>query len=702
MPLQKIVFKSGVNKENTRYTTEGGWYDCDKIRFRQGTPEKLGGWQRISTATFLGVCRSLWSWVTLGAQRLMGVGTNQKFYVEQGGQYYDITPLSVTHTLGTNPFSTDTATNTGTTTTVTVTDASGGVANGTYVTFSGATTVAGLNLNGEYQVTVAGTSTTTYTITVAGTAASTTTGGGSAVRAMYQVPIGPAYALPLTGWGAGGWGLGAWGIGTNSTDSLRIWNQTNFGEDLLYGPVAGPLYYWNATIGTTGTVFTITIASPGVVTTTISLADGEAVSLLTTGALPTGLTVGTLYYVVNSTGTTFNLAATPGGAAINTSGTQSGAHSFSTRGVPITSLAGASDAPISQNFFTVSDVSRFVICFGTNDTGTTTVDPMLIRWSDQESITDWTPTATNQAGSIRISHGSRIVTAMQNRQEIVVWTDSSVYSMQYLGPPYVWNVQLLADNISITGINAPAIAAGVIYWMGVDKFYKYDGRVQTLRCDLRQHIFSDINAAQYEQVFAGTNEGFNEVWWFYCSRNSNTVDKYVVYNYMEDVWYYGTMARTAWLDSGLRDYPVAATYTYNIVNHEEGVDNNETGTALPIEAYITSSEFDIGDGHNFGFVWRILPDLTFRGSTADTPKVTMYLYPLQNSGSGYNNPASEGGVNYANVQRTSTVEVEQFTGEIYTRVRGRQMAFKIRSADLGTTWQLGSPRIDIRPDGRKS
>ena len=702
MPLKKIVFKSGVNKENTRYTTEGGWYDCDKVRFRQGTPEKLGGWQRISTATFLGVCRSLWSWVTLGAQRLMGVGTNQKFYVEQGGQYYDITPLDVARTLGANPFSTDTATNTGTTTTVTVTDASGGVANGTYVTFSGATTVAGLDLNGEYQVTVAGTSTTTYTITVAGTAASTTTGGGSAVRAMYQVPIGPAYALPLTGWGAGGWGLGAWGIGTNSTDSLRIWNQTNFGEDLLYGPVAGPLYYWNATIGTTGTVFTITLASPGVVTTTISLADGEAVSLLTTGALPTGLTVGTLYYVVNSTGTTFNLAATPGGAAINTSGTQSGVQSFSTRGVPITSLAGASDAPISQNFFTVSDVSRFVICFGTNDTGTTTIDPLLIRWSDQESITDWTPTATNQAGSIRISHGSRIVTAMQNRQEIVVWTDSSVYSMQYLGPPYVWNVQLLADNISITGINAPAIAAGVIYWMGVDKFYKYDGRVQTLRCDLRQHIFSDINAAQYEQVFAGTNEGFNEVWWFYCSRNSYTVDKYVVYNYMEDVWYYGTMARTAWLDSGLRDYPVAATYTYNIVNHEEGVDNNETGTALPIEAYITSSEFDIEDGHNFGFVWRILPDLTFRGSTADTPKVTMYLYPLQNSGSGYNNPASEGGVNYANVQRTSTVEVEQFTGEIYTRVRGRQMAFKIRSADLGTTWQLGSPRIDIRPDGRKS
>lgn len=702
MPLQKILFKPGVNRENTRYTTEGGWYDCDKIRFRQGTPEKIGGWQRISSSSFVGVCRSLWAWVTLGAQRLMGVGTNKKFYIEQGGQYYDITPLSMTHALGANPFATDTATNTGTTTTVTVTDASGGFIDGQYVTFYGATTVAGLDLNGEYPITVTGVSSTTYTVTVTGTAASTTTGGGSAVRAMYQVEPGAAYEIPLSGWGAGGWGLGAWGVGTNSLDPLRIWNQVNFGEDLLFGPAGQALYYWNATIGTTGTVFTVTIASPAVVTTTISLADGEAVMLTTTGTLPTGLTVGTIYYVVNSTGTTFNLAATAGGAAINTSGTQSGTLYFSTRGIPLTSLAGGSDVPIIQNFFTVSDVSRFVICFGTNDYGASTIDPMLIRWSDQESLTDWTPSATNQAGSIRLSHGSTIVTALQNRQEIVVWTDSSVYSMQYLGAPYVWNVQLLADNISIPSINAATVASGVIYWMGVDKFYKYDGRVQTLRCDLRQYIFSNINAGQSQQIFASTNEGFNEIWWFYCSSNSTTIDKYVVYNYLEDIWYYGSMARTAWLDSGLREYPVAATYDLNIVNHEQGVDDNTTGTSTAIEAYITSSEFDIGDGHNFGFVWRILPDLTFRNSTATLPKATMYLYPLQNSGSGYNNPASEGGVNYANVQRTSAVEVEQFTGEIFTRVRGRQMAFKIRSADLGTAWQLGSPRIDIRPDGRKS
>jgi hypothetical protein len=237
--------------------------------------------------------------------------------------------------------------------------------------------------------------------------------------------------------------------------------------------------------------------------------------------------------------------------------------------------------------------------------------------------------------------------------------------------------------------------------MGIDKFYKYDGRVQTLRCDLRQYIFNDINTFQYEQVYAGTNEGFNEVWWFYCSANSDTNDKYVVYNYAEDTWYYGTMARTAWLDTSLRDYPIAATYENNIVDHESGLNDNVNGTPAAIEAYITSSEFDIDDGHNFGFVWRIIPDLTFRGSTATSPTAVMYLYPLQNSGSGYNNPASEGGSNYASVVRTTAVPIEQFTGQIYTRVRGRQMAFKISSNQLDTTWQLGAPRIDIKPDGRR-
>jgi hypothetical protein len=327
---------------------------------------------------------------------------------------------------------------------------------------------------------------------------------------------------------------------------------------------------------------------------------------------------------------------------------------------------------------------------------------MLVRWSDQESVTNWTPAITNQAGSIRLSHGSEIVTAMQSRQEILIWTDSSMYSLQYLGPPFVWGHQLLADNVSIAGPNASAIASGVVYWMGIDKFYKYDGRTNTLRCDLRQYIFQDINTSQAEQIFASTNEGFNEVWWFYCSANSTSVNKYVVYNYLEDAWYYGTMARTAWLDSGLRQFPIAATYTYNIVNQESGVNDNETGTELPINAYITSSEFDIGDGHNFGFVWRMLPDITFRGSeTSPTPQVTMTLLPLQNSGSGYNVPPSVGGVDFGTVARIGTYTIEQFTGQINTRVRGRQMSFKVESDQIGTAWQLGAPRIDIRPDGRR-
>jgi hypothetical protein len=618
MPLQKIMFKPGVNRENTRYTTEGGWYDCDKVRFRQGTPEKIGGWQRISSTTFLGVCRSLWNWITLGSQNLLGVGTNLKFYIENGGAYNDITPIRATVALANNPFST-----TNLSTTVTVTDAAGGYTNGAYVTFSGATAVGGLTLNGEYSITTIGTSTTTYTITASSAATSTAVGGGAAVSAAYQVNPGPEYAVPLAGWGAGAWGSGTWGIGVTSVDSLRIWNQNNFGQNLIFGPRGGALYYWDA------------------------------------------------------------------------------ATSLTTRGVLLSSLSGASGVPLYQNFMLISDASRFVIVFGTNELGDTILDPMLIRWSDQEDAVEWTPSITNQAGSVRLSHGSRIVMALQSRQEILVWTDSALYSLQYLGPPYVWSSQLLADNISVVGPNAVAIASGVVYWMGVDKFYKYDGQSQTLRCDLREYIFSDINSAQYEQVFASTNEGFNELWFFYCSETATAIDKYVVYNYGEDIWYYGSMARSAWLDSGLRNYPLAATYNYNVVNHEQGVDDSATGTTLPIEAYITSSEFDIGDGHNFGFVWRILPDITFRGSTATSPQATMYLKPLQNSGSGYNNPESVGGSNNGAVTRTAVIPVEQFTGQINTRVRGRQMAFKIDSTALGVTWQLGAPRMDIRPDGRR-
>lgn len=767
MPLQKILFKPGVNKENTRYTTEGGWYECDKIRFRQGNPEKIGGWNLFAAATFLGICRSFWNWITLTFFNLLGVGTNLKFYIVNGGAFYDVTPIRRTDTL-TNPFQaaystlsgdisdTDTSltvtsgTNfasvgvlrigsedirytikvgnvlsglargyNGTTAashvsgtgvgsyTVTVTDNSNGAVNGDFVTYSGGSmTSLGGNitvavLKNTFQLTFVNTNTYTINVSTYSTAADTL--GGGAVTAQYEVNTGNEFQVPISGWGAGPWGSGTWGNGGATTIPLQIWNQYNFGEDLIYGPRGGGIYYWDATIGYAPLeVLSISIANPAVITipSGYKLADGTAISFNTTGALPIGMSIGTIYFVTNSTGSSFKIALTRGGTPIITSGSQSGLHTISPRGINL-ALLGDADTPIYQNYLLISDASRFVLVFGTNDYGSTSIDPMLIRWSDQEDPFTWTPAATNQAGSLKLSHGSEIVTAVQTRQEIVVFTDSSVYSLQYLGPPFVWQSQLLGDNISIIGPNAATIASGVIYWMGFDKFYAYDGRVQTLNCDLRRHVFEDFNYQQYQQVFCGTNEGFNEVWWFYCSKNSFTIDRYVIYNYLERIWYYGTMARTAWLDSGLLQYPLAATYNHHVVQHEVGVDDMETGSPMPIEANISSSEFDIGDGHNFGYVWRVLPDLTFIGSEPaggvyPTPKVTMTLYPMRNSGSGTGYPGVDTvtkGSNY--------VITEEFTGQVYTRVRGRQLIFKISSDQVGTTWQLGAPRIDIRPDGRR-
>jgi len=697
--LKKIPLKPGVNRENTRYTSENGWYESDKIRFRQGTPEKLGGWQRISASTFLGVCRSLWNWVTLGSQNLLGVGTNLKFYIENGGVYYDVTPIRAEVTL-TNPFTTVNLSSV-----VTVSDAAGNYKNNDYVTFTGATAVGGITLSGEYQITyISGA--TTYTITAASAATSAATGGGT-VYAVYQVNTGPEYAVPLSGWGSNVWGSGTWGNTVSTTDALRIWNSDNFGQDLIYGPRGLPLYYWNANIGVTPSTVTITIASPAVVTAILNLADKTAIQFQTTGALPTGLLVGTTYYTKYLSATTFNLALTPGGASIITTGTQSGVTQISPRGILVSTLNGASSVPLYQNNFIISDASRFVLVFGTNDYGSTVLDPMLVRWSDQESMVEWSPAATNQAGSVRLSHGSRIVTILQSRQEILVWTDSTLYSMQYLGAPIVWGSQLLADNVSIAGPNAMALAANVTYWMGVDKFYKYDGQVQTLSCDLRQYVYGNINPLQFEQVYSSTNEGFNEVWWFYCSETSNTIDKYVIYNYLENVWYYGNIARTAWLDTGLRNYPIAATYAGNLVNHEFGVDDGTLATPVAIEASITSAQFDLDDGNNMAFVWRMLPDLTFRGSTDGTvPSLTMQLLPLKNSGSGYNVPKSVGGTSTDASQavtatQTYPIDLDTYNGQVNIRVRGRQMSIKISSNQIGTQWQLGSPRIDIRSDGRR-
>jgi hypothetical protein len=622
MPLKKLLLKPGVNRENTRYTNEGGWYDCDKIRFRQGTPEKIGGWVQTANTRFLGVCRSLLSWVTLRSVKLLGVGTNLKMYIQRGSEYVDITPIRETTAAGAVTFE---ATN-GSSVLV-VFDTLSNVRVGDFVTYSGAVSLGGNVtaevLNREHQVaSIVSINSYRIVVNVTATAADTGDGGSSTVGA-YQVSVGPSGQDVQTGWGGGPWGLGAWGIGLSEPEPLRIWNQANYGQDLIFGPRGGGLFYWQDS----------------------------------------------------------------GGEAIN-------------RGFSIAGLPEASDVPLFQNKLLVSDVSRFVLCFGANDVGQTTLDPMLVRWSDQEDFTQWTPSITNQAGSLRLSSGSQIVTAIQTRQEIVIFTDTAVYALQYQGPPYVWGAQILGDNTSIMGPNAVATASNVTYWMGADKFYRYDGRVQTLRCDLRQYIFQDFNFTQNEQVFAGTVEEFSEIWWWYPSQGSEVPNRYVVYNYEEDIWYYGTMTRTAWLDSKIVGKPISA-YANRILQQETGVDDASEGTPAPIAAYITSSEIDIDEGDRFGFVWRILPDVTFRGSSAANPQLTMSLLPLQNSGSGYQVPASVAGTNSAPVTRTAVFPVEQFTGIIYTRVRGRQMSMKVESTGLGVNWQLGAPRIDVKPDGRR-
>jgi len=699
--IKKLVFKSGVNRENTRYYTEGGWYDCDKIRFRQGSPQKLGGWNRISSNTFEGVCRSLWAWETLGQDTLIGIGTNSKFYISRGGAYYDITPIDPTKSANlTNPFTT-----TNGSTVITVAASGHGAINGDYVTYNGASplggTITAAVLNTEHQITYIDAN--SYSISVSVAANSLDTGKGGTVRAVYQINVGPEYQTPVTGWGAGAWGSGSWGSGQSGVDSMRLWSQSNYGQDLIFGPRGGAIYYYYADRSTSSTAVTsITVASPAVITVPSgTYTNNSPIVFETSGALPTGLSTGTVYYIRNYVSGVFNVSLTPSGSLITTTVAGSGTQYISNRAVNLTTIDGASDVPTIQNYITVSDTFRFVFAFGCNDYGATTQSPLLVRWSDQENAADWTPSVTNQAGSLTLTRGSQIITALQTRQEILVWTDSTLYSMQYLGYPLVWSAQLMGDNISIIGENAAALASGVVYWMGRDKFYKYDGRVQTQNCDLREYVFNNFNSLQNEQVFASTNEGFNEVWWFYCSVNSTEVDKYVVYNYAEDIWFYGTMGRTAWLDSGILEFPLAATYTHNLVNHESGLDNNETAVPTAIESYITSSETDIDDGHNFVFIRRVLPDLTFRGSTTTSPTATLSIIPLMNSGSGYTDPASVGGSDSAAVTRTATVPIEQFTGQVFIRVRGRQFSFKIENNQLGSMWQLGAIRLDIKQDGQR-
>ncbi len=724
MPLQKLQFRPGVNREGTTLANEGGWYDCDKIRFRSGYPEKIGGWAVETYSTFLGICRSLWNWVTLKNFNIMGVGTNLKFYLESGGIYYDITPLRATN-LNTTTFAADTSAPFSAF--ITVTDGSASSLQvGDFVTFSNAVSLGGnitdTVLNQEYQIqtVVSGTS---YTIAAraAGTSVNGVNFAVNTTTSYISLPVGTTMAngntvVLVIGAGAPG--------GLNYTTTYYLVNVTGNICQLALTNGGTPITLTSEGIGLQALYFTVesnaSDSGTGGSATDAAYQINTGYPLYTIG---TGWGAGPWSRSTWGSGTTTGfglqlrlwsqsnfgeiLLFNPRGGAIYSWDPGSGAvPTYGTRG----SVVSGTYTPSLVNEIMVSDSSRIVIAFGCNDPSgtyaTTGLDPMQIRWTTQESYTVWEPQPTNQAGDYRLSHGSEIVGVLQTRQEINVWTDAAIYSMQYLGPPLVYGFTLLADNISIASPNAMATASGVVYWMGVDKFYIYSGRVETLPCSVRTYIYNDINRDQFAQVQAGTNEGYSEVWWFYCSANSNEIDRYVIFNYLDRVWYYGSMDRTAWLDSPLRQFPVATTGKNLLVYHEAAIDDGSTNPPSPINAYVQSSDFDIGDGHNYGFVWRIIPDITFDGSnttgtTTVNPAVQFTVRPRQNPGSGYGVSASPTVSSTQSYAGQTTYTVQEFTEIVYSRIRGRQMAFKVSSDTIGTQWQLGTPRIDVRPDGRQ-
>jgi hypothetical protein len=736
MPLQKLQFRPGLNREGTNYANEGGWYDGDKIRFRSGFPEKIGGWSRLSNDTYLGTARSLWNWIDFGGSNYLGVGTNIKYYIESGSQYNDITPFIDDSAL-TNAFAATSGSST-----IVVTDGTYTPNLGDYINISGAVSLGGnitaAVLNQEYVVSGI-ISSTKYTIqaknNITGAPvlanASDIGGGGAGITINYQVPIGNDVYTLGTGWGAGSWSPTIVATVTNAlatTNGSGTIEVTQTAHGLSTGnfvSIVGAAAVGGIPAALLNTTFQITVT--GVDTYTI-LTNGNTGSVTATSTATGG---GTFFIFPQSGSRGWGAAFTSGigsqlrlwsndnfGQDLVIAPRGGGiyywreATGLATRAQQLSKLADLEGfdgdyVPNQTNQIISSAIQRFVIAMGSNSylsgDPDTPFDPMLVRWSDQENPYQWVPEVTNQAGEFSLSSGSFIMTAKATRQEILIWTDSCLYSMQYLGAPYVWGFNILMDNISIMSPNAAITINNVTYWMGTDKFYMYSGRVETLPCALRQYIFEDINKDQSFQVFAGGNEGYNEVWWFYVSQSSQgtTVDKYVIYNYLDQVWYYGSMARTAWLDSGIRQFPMAADYNSRILYHESSVDDNAGLTSVPIAAYVQSSDFDIGDGHNFGFVWRILPDVNFNGSNVNNPSVTMTVKPRQNAGAPYgaaNNPRVTSEDNYST---RNTYNIQEFTGQVYTRIRGRQMSFRIESDGLGVAWQLGSPRIDIRNDGRR-
>ena len=636
MPLSKLQFRPGINKETTSYSNEGGWFECDKVRFRSGFPEKIGGWAKKTPNSFLGIARALHPWQTKNLANYLGVGTNQKYYVQYGGAFYDVTPVRATTSAGDVTFS---ATNGSST--ITATDTSHGAIVGDFVTFSGAATLGGLItaevLNQEYQVaTVPTANTFTFTarevdpvsritvngvytpVAVTANASDSGNGGGSIVGA-YQLNIGLNTSITGDGWNAGTWGRGTWDSATTPTveSVLRLWTHDNFGEDLLFNIYNGGIYYYDSSAGLTN------------------------------------------------------------------------------RALPIGSVSGANSTPAIATKVLISDVDLHAIAFGCDsedDPGTQ--DPLLIRFSDQRNALDWQATVNNTAGDLKISSGSKIITAIETKREILVFTDTSIYSMQFVGPPDTFGITIVSEGISIRSPNSAVAIEDNVFWMGNNEFYVYNGSVQKIPCTLRDFVFSDFNTLQSEKIFAGVNSSFSEVWWFYPSSGSNEVDRYVIYNYQQQIWYYGSLDRTAWLDRGVNELPIAAGADYYLYNHESGDDDGSTDPVTAITAHIESSQMDIGEGDQFTFISRIIPDLTFRNSDIGK-KATLSLKARNFPGGNYLQSDS------ADISKTATVPVEQFTNDAFVRLRGRSFALRVESSETGVSWRLGSPRVDIRPDGRR-
>ena len=641
MPLTKLQFRPGVNRETTSYTNEGGWYDCDKVRFRFGTPEKIGGWQKISSRSYLGTSRILHAFVSVDNSRYVGNGTNLKYYLEEGGGYNDITPLRLTTAAGDVTFSAANGSST-----LTVTDIKHGVTAKDFVTFTGAAPLGGAIkaaiLNQEYEVNtvvddnvytvVARQVATLGQITIGGqytptpilATPSDTGNGGNSTKGLYQVETGLDTTVSGTGWGAGSYGRGTWGSGASIaavSDILRLWSNDNFGEDLIINIRNGGIYYWDKS--TNGAPFS--------------------------------------------------------------------------RAVALSDIAGADvTTPTIAKQIMVSDRDRHVLAFGCDSQENIGVqDPLLIRFSDQENPLIWSAQATNTAGDLRIGTGSEIITAVETRQQILVFTDSSLHAMQYLGPPFTFGISLLSANTTIASPLAAVAVDDTVYWMGEQDFYVYSGQVQKLPCSVRSYVFGNFNSVQQEKVTSGVNSSFSEVWWFYPSASSSTLDRYVVFNYQENAWYYGALGRSSWIDRGISPFPIAAGLDGFLYYHEFGSDDGSANPPAAIPSFIESSQMSIGSGDSFVFLTRLIPDITFEGSSAAAPAVLMTLETRPFPGSAYTGTKSNA------VVRSAVVPVEQFTDQVFVRLRGRSFSFKINSSDTGVDWRLGTPRVDLRPDGRR-